>query len=31
MLHDAICVGCGEELDFPDRAIESKADALARR
>ncbi len=31
MLHDAICMGCGNELDFPDRAIESKADALSRR
>jgi hypothetical protein len=31
MLHDALCVGCGTELDFPDRAIESKAEALARR
>jgi hypothetical protein len=31
MLHDALCIRCGTELDFPDRAIESKADALARR
>jgi hypothetical protein len=30
MLHDAICIGCGHELDFPDSAIESKADALSR-
>ncbi len=31
MLHDALCIACGTELDFPDVAIESKADALARR
>jgi ribosomal protein S27AE len=25
MLYDAICTRCGEELDFPDRAIASEA------
>jgi ribosomal protein S27AE len=25
MLYDAICTRCGEELDFPDTAIESEA------
>lgn len=24
-LHDALCVGCGSELDFPDRALASEA------
>ncbi len=29
-LHDAVCMGCGAELDFPDRAIASEA-AMRRR
>jgi hypothetical protein len=29
-LHDAICLRCGEELEFPDVAIASEA-AMARR
>jgi len=24
MLHDAVCTKCGEELDFPDTAIDSE-------
>ena len=31
MLHDAICTRCGFELEFPDIAIESRAEAQARR
>jgi hypothetical protein len=30
MLYDAICTRCGEELEFPDRAIESEGDAIER-
>jgi hypothetical protein len=30
-LYDAICTRCGTELEFPDAAIESANDALARR
>ncbi len=29
-LHDAVCMACGAELDFPDRAIVSEA-AVRRR
>jgi hypothetical protein len=29
-LHDAICVRCGAELDFPDFAIEPESAASAR-
>ncbi len=29
-LHDALCTGCGTELEFPDVAIASEA-AMARR
>jgi hypothetical protein len=29
-LHDAICIGCGAELDFPDFAIEPESAASAR-
>lgn len=25
-LHDALCTGCGMELDFPDRAVVSEQD-----
>ncbi len=31
MLHDAICMGCGAELEFPDAAIESELSASAGR
>jgi membrane protein implicated in regulation of membrane protease activity len=31
MLHDAICTRCGFELEFPDVAVESRAQAEARR
>lgn len=30
MLYDALCTRCGTELDFPDVAIESTADAARR-
>ena len=30
MLHDALCTRCGTELDFPEGAIESLADAARR-
>jgi hypothetical protein len=30
-LHDALCTRCGTELDFPDVAIASEADAADRR
>lgn len=30
MLYDAICTRCGNELEFPDVAIESTADAARR-
>ena len=29
-LHDAICMGCGHELDFPDVAIEPESAAMSR-
>ena len=31
MLHDTVCMRCGEELEFPDVAIASEADVRARR
>jgi hypothetical protein len=30
MIYDALCTRCGEELDFPEVAIESEADASRR-
>ena len=30
-LHDAVCTRCGEELEFPDVAIEPESVAAARR
>jgi hypothetical protein len=30
-LYDQICMGCGEELDFPERAIEPESAAALRR
>ena len=30
MLYDALCTRCGTELDFPEVAIESSADAARR-
>ena len=30
MLYDALCTRCGTELDFPEVAIESTADAARR-
>jgi hypothetical protein len=30
-LHDAMCVRCGEELEFPDVAIASEMDVRQRR
>ena len=30
-LHDALCIGCGTELEFPDVAIESEMAARASR
>jgi hypothetical protein len=30
-LHDALCTGCGTELEFPEVAIVSEAEAAARR
>ena len=30
MLYDALCVRCGTELDFPEVAVESVADAARR-
>jgi ribosomal protein S27AE len=30
-LYDQICMRCGEELEFPDRAIEPESAAIARR
>ena len=29
-LHDAICMGCGHELEFPDVAIEPESAAISR-
>jgi hypothetical protein len=31
MLYDAVCTTCGEELEFPERAIASKWDVAQRR
>ena len=30
MLHDALCMGCGAELEFPDEALASKAQMRGR-
>jgi peptidoglycan/LPS O-acetylase OafA/YrhL len=30
-LHDQVCMRCGEDLDFPDQAIEPESAALLRR
>ncbi len=30
-LHDAVCMHCGSELDFPDTAIASEWDLMRRR
>ena len=30
MIHDALCTRCGTELEFPEVAIESSADAAHR-
>jgi peptidoglycan/LPS O-acetylase OafA/YrhL len=30
-LYDQVCMGCGEELDFPDTAIEPESAAALRR
>jgi hypothetical protein len=30
MIYDALCTRCGTELDFPETAIESSADAARR-
>ena len=30
-LYDQVCMRCGEDLEFPDRAIESESAAIARR
>ena len=30
-LHDQVCMRCGEDLDFPDAAIEPESAAIARR
>jgi hypothetical protein len=30
-LYDQICMGCGEELDFPEAAIEPESAAALRR
>lgn len=30
-LHDAVCVHCGEELDFPEVALASERTSLLRR
>jgi membrane protein implicated in regulation of membrane protease activity len=30
-LHDAMCMSCGTDLEFPDIAIEPKSAALQRR
>jgi membrane protein implicated in regulation of membrane protease activity len=30
-LHDALCTGCGTELEFPDVAIEPESAAAGRR
>jgi ribosomal protein S27AE len=30
-LYDQVCMRCGEDLDFPDQAIEPESAAMARR
>ena len=30
-LHDAVCMGCGTDLEFPDVGIEPESAALQRR
>lgn len=30
MLYDAVCTNCGHELEFPDRAIASRAQVRSR-
>ncbi len=30
-LHDQVCMRCGEDMDFPDAAIEPESAALLRR
>jgi hypothetical protein len=30
-LYDQVCMGCGEDMDFPDHAIEPESVAAARR
>jgi hypothetical protein len=30
-LHDAVCMGCGTELEFPEAAIESEWSSMRRR
>ena len=30
MLYDQMCMACGHDLDFPDRAVESELDAERR-
>jgi ribosomal protein S27AE len=30
-LHDQVCMRCGLDMDFPDRAIEPESAAIARR
>jgi hypothetical protein len=30
-LHDAVCMSCGSELEFPDSAIASEWDLMRRR
>jgi hypothetical protein len=30
-LYDQVCMGCGEDLDFPDTAIEPESAAVLRR
>jgi hypothetical protein len=30
-LYDQVCMRCGEDLEFPDRAIEPESAAIARR
>ena len=30
-LHDQVCMRCGEDMDFPDTAIEPESAALLRR
>ena len=30
-LYDQVCMSCGEDLEFPDRAIEPESAVIARR